>query len=379
MGIKAYGKRKNNVQKYRVRIRYKDSNNEYKELNRIATSYEEAKNIEYELTKLAKEKSQLRHENITLNQLFEGYIELKKQETRESTWEKSSRNIQRYILPFLGEYQVSKLSIHELQQWKLEIGGRPLSIVTKRNLYGEFRALLNHAVRMEYIPSNLLLKLGTFKETLAIQKEMDFYTPDEFKQFIEVAKQDAIQYEQKHNSVYNWNYYVFFNIAFYCGFRKGEIHGLRWSDIDGINISVKRSINQKLRKDEDVETAPKNRSSIRTIQMPQQLIAILNEHKERQSKLYTDIENRRILGDNRCVRDSTICKKNAEYAKTAGIKKIRIHDFRHSHASLLANNGINIQEIARRLGHSNVQETWNTYSHLYPQEAEKALKVLEAI
>lgn len=63
----------------------------------------------------------------------------------------------------------------------------------------------------------------------------------------------------------------------------------------------------------------------------------------------------------------------------AGVKKIRIHDFRHSHASLLANAGINIQEVARRLGHSRIEMTWNTYSHLYPKEEERAIKVLDEI
>ena len=67
------------------------------------------------------------------------------------------------------------------------------------------------------------------------------------------------------------------------------------------------------------------------------------------------------------------------YSSLAGVKTIRIHDFRHSHASLLANMGINIQEVARRLGHSNVEMTWNTYSHLYPKEEEKAIAILNAV
>ena len=61
------------------------------------------------------------------------------------------------------------------------------------------------------------------------------------------------------------------------------------------------------------------------------------------------------------------------------MKTIRIHDFRHTHASLLANEGINIQEIARRLGHSKIEITWNIYSHLYPREEERAVAVLDSI
>lgn len=73
------------------------------------------------------------------------------------------------------------------------------------------------------------------------------------------------------------------------------------------------------------------------------------------------------------------CNKGFEFADKAGLPHIRLHDFRHSHASLLASEGINIQEIARRLGHSNVEMTWNTYSHLYPQEEERAVGILNKI
>ena len=90
-------------------------------------------------------------------------------------------------------------------------------------------------------------------------------------------------------------------------------------------------------------------------------------------------EENYICGADKPLRDSTIQKRNIKFAQLAGIKTIRIHDFRHSHASLLANEGINIQEISRRLGHSNVEITWNTYSHLYPREEERAVKILNKI
>lgn len=96
-----------------------------------------------------------------------------------------------------------------------------------------------------------------------------------------------------------------------------------------------------------------------------------------QDKKFT--EGYRICGGIDCIRDSTVCNKGFEFADKAGLPHIRLHDFRHSHASLLASEGINIQEIARRLGHSNVEMTWNTYSHLYPQEEERAVGILNKI
>jgi len=88
--------------------------------------------------------------------------------------------------------------------------------------------------------------------------------------------------------------------------------------------------------------------------MPLPLIRILKEHKKRQAQLKNFTDDYRICGAERSVRDTTVQRKNEKYAKMAGLKVIRIHDFRHSHVSVLANENINIQEVARRLGHSRI-------------------------
>ena len=160
--------------------------------------------------------------------------------------------------------------------------------------------------------------------------------------------------------------------------RKGEINALRWTDIDGNILHVRRSVTQKLHGG-DVETPPKNKSSYRDLQIPHSLLSALldQQHRQQSDPGYTD--DYRVTGGNSVLRDSSIDNKNKAYAAAANLPHIRIHDFRHSHASLLANEGINIQEIARRLGHSNVEITWNTYAHLYPREEERAVSVLDRI
>lgn len=160
--------------------------------------------------------------------------------------------------------------------------------------------------------------------------------------------------------------------------RKGEIHALHWTDLRDGSIHITKSVTQKLKGD-DRETPPKNKSSNRIVQLPEPLIDILAEHKER-GKRYKGFNNDYyICGGIRPLRDSTLSKMNFRIADEAGLHHIRIHDFRHSHASLLANNGINILEISRRLGHSNIEQTLNTYSHFYPQEEDKALSILNKI
>ena len=305
---------------------------------------------------------------------YDEYIQLQALKVREATLNKTRRRFELHILPKLADIRLTALNPRIMQDWKLSVDPS-LKPETKKGFYAELRAILNYAVRMEYIPRNPLLSVGNFSNSYERKSGIDFYTPDEFKQFIAAAETAAEKYEVKHNSVYEWNYYIFFMIAFYAGLRKGEIFALRWSDIkDGI-ISVSRSVNQKLKGD-DRETLPKTKSSVRTLQMPRPLSIALEEHKSRYSQLDGFNDDWHICGGEKCIRDTTVGIKNTEYSTAAGIKHIRIHDFRHSHASVLANNGINIQEIARRLGHGDVQTTWRVYAHLYPQEEERAISIL---
>lgn len=143
-------------------------------------------------------------------------------------------------------------------------------------------------------------------------------------------------------------------------------------------MHVRCSISQKM-KGEDRETPPKNRSSYRDLQIPLPLKKLLAEHYKRYKGVDGFTEDWRICGGMRCLRNSSMSNRNNQYAELSKVKHIRIHDFRHSHASLLANEGINIQEIARRLGHSRIEITWNTYSHLYPREEERAVNILNKI
>lgn len=373
---------KDGRQKYRVRINYSDASGKSRQIDRVAYGSAEAKQLERELNYKIKNETPARR--MTLNDLYDEYKKSKKNEVRESSYRKTTAILDYHVIPMLGDIPLAKLNKPLFAKWKNEMEEKTiskkdgtvskLSLTTKQNVYGEFRALLNYGVKLDYLPRNYLVDIGNFKSTIETKKEMDFYTADEYKLY---AK-SALDYAETCPNLIGWDYYVFFSIAFYTGLRKGEIHALKWSDIDGKYLNVTRSISQKL-KGEDRETAPKNKSSIRTLQLPTPLIEILNKHKERWSAYKGFNDNFRICGGTRPLRDSSIAKMNERFAEAAGVKVIRIHDFRHSHASLLANEGINIQEVARRLGHSDVTMTWNTYSHLYPREEERAVEILNKI
>lgn len=377
---KVEGEKKDGLQKYRVIVSI-NKDGKYKKIERIVYGMDQAKRVEMELN-LQKNTVVNR---MTFQQLYDEYILVKQHENKETTLNAIKEKAKNYLLPALGNKYIDKIKPADLTKWKVDIEvyispktKQPLGIETKKTIYKVLNGIFNYAVQLDYLTENPLRKIKNFKNANEIPKEMDFYTNDEFVKFIKAAKEKAIQSEKLHNNIQEWNFYVFFCIAYYMGMRKGEINALKWTDIEGNIIHVKRSIAQKL-KGGDRETPPKNKSSMRDIAIPLPLQKVMREHKERQRSLDGFSEEWRVCGGAICLRDTSIDKKNREYSEAAGIKRIRIHDYRHSHASYLVSKGINIQEVARRLGHSDVQVTWNTYSHLYPSETEKAVKVLDEI
>lgn len=364
--------KKDGLQKYRVRVNFTDSNGKNHQVERTAYGMDAAKLLEMELTRELKESAPA--QRMTVQQLYDEYIAAKRHEVRETSLQKNVEVLQQHVLPFFGSVRIDKLTVQKLQDWKNQINEAGYQPKTKQNFYKYFRALLNYAVKMEYLPQNPLLRVGSFKAPLEAHREMLFYTPEEFIDFISAARGSA----EASDTLQEWSIYVFFNIAFFTGMRKGEINALNWTDIRDGEIHITKSVTQKL-KGEDRITPPKNRSSIRVIQIPDPLQAVLDEHYERCRMLPGFCPEYFVCGGPMPARDTTISKALIRYATAAGVKPIRVHDFRHSHASLLANNGINIQEIARRLGHSDISITLKTYSHLYPKETERALRVLNNI
>lgn len=365
--------KKDGKQKYRVRINYTDALGRSKQLERTAYGSEEAKQLERELNQSVKVETPAA--KLTVGQLYEEYIAAKRHEVRTSTMVKKKQIVSLHVLPQLGTTKLDKLTAPVLQKWKQDIEQEGYSIRMRKNIYAEFRALLNFGVKMDYLVKNPLLKVGNFKAPLEEIEEMKFYTSEEFVRYITAAREFA---EKDTADLSAWGYYVFFCIAFFMGMRKGEINALTWNDIQNGEISITKSMNQKLSGGDKIGP-PKNKSSVRTIQIPDALKRVLDDHYARCRKMDRFRDDYNVCGGIRALRDSSLSNANERFAAAAGVKVIRIHDFRHSHASYLISEGINIQEIARRLGHADVSVTLRTYAHLYPQESERALNALNKL
>jgi integrase len=374
---KISGQKKDGLQKYRVVYNYTEKG---KKRTKERLVYGKAK-AEIAEAELRREQTGpgLRKETerkcLKVEDLFDLYEAERGPEIRCSTMAKKRSILGTHVFPAIGKIVLSELTEDELTVWRAELGRTERKANTKNGAIKELKALLNFAAERGLYNPAPLKKLKPFRdpyaETSAVK--LRYYTKTEFEAFLAQARAAA----EKEDTMRAWGIYIFFMLACYTGMRKGEIHALRWTDIDGSYLWVRRSITQKLKGEQWVETPPKNESSVRRLQIPGKLVEALEEHRERAERMDGWSEKLFICGGPRPIPDTVIENANQKFGAAAGLKHITIHEFRHSHASVLCNAGVNIKEIARRLGHSDVETTLKTYSHLYPTEEERAVKILE--
>ena len=153
--------------------------------------------------------------------------------------------------------------------------------------------------------------------------------------------------------------------------REGELLALTPRDIDFKNNKIHISKTYYREDREDIITTPKTDCSTRTIEIPEFLKKEIAEYVEKHFQMPEDERLFPIVA-------RTIQKRVARYIEASGVKKIRVHDFRHSHASYLINQGVQPLIIKERLGHKDIKITMNTYGHLYPSQQKEVAKMLDA-
>ena len=183
-------------------------------------------------------------------------------------------------------------------------------------------------------------------------EKLDFWTQEEYETFIRTVEEGSDDY-------------IMFEILFWTGIREGELLALNKSDFDFRNnlLHITKTYNRIDK--QDVITVPKTENSVRTINIPN----FLKEKVQRYIDMHYGIPDDARLFP---IVSRTLQKRMKRYAEKAGVKEIRVHDLRHSHAAYLIFQGIQPLMVKERLGHKDIKITFNTYGHLYPTE-QKAL------
>lgn len=230
---------------------------------------------------------------------------------------------------------------------------KPYSQTYLKTLHNQLSAIFNHAVRFYELRSNPAAKAGNMGTEE--RKEMLFWTKAEYLKFAEAMMDKPL------------SYYAF-EMLYWCGVREGELLALTPGDFDFEKQTVTISKSYQRIKGKDVITDPKTPKSNRVIQMP---AFLCEEMRDYIKSLYGVKPTDRIF----TVTKSYLHREMDRGAKEAGVKRIRIHDLRHSHISLLIDMGFTALAIADRVGHESIDITYR-YAHLFPtRQAEMADKL----
>ena len=224
-----------------------------------------------------------------------------------------------------------------------------------RMIQNQLTSLFTHASRIYDLHTNPCKKVKRMGNSDS--RSLDFWTTEEYQQFIQTIEPGT-------------RYYLIFEILFWTGCRIGELLALTPADInfERNQISITKTYYRTERK--DVITEPKTKQSVRTIEIPEFLKQEIKQFIEGH---YGMPENERLFP---IVQEAVQHKMKQNMVK-AGVKKIRVHDLRHSHVAYLINKGIEPILIKERLGHKDIRITLNTYGHLYPNQQRRIADLLD--
>lgn len=297
------------------------------------------------------------HCNIVFRDFVGIYIEDMRHRLREHTMINKEYIIKDKLLPYFSDKRMDEISVADIRKWQNELISQGYSQTYLKTINNQLSAIFNYAVRYYELPVNPCRKAGSMGKGKA--DEMQIWTKAEFERFSDCIMDKRI----------SW---LAFQILFWTGLRIGEMLALTFADVDLEAKTIKVSKSYQRLKSKDIITAPKTPKSNRVVNIPQFLADDIQDYTE---SLYDPQPDDRLIP----VYKTFLEKEMVRGVKLSGVKKIRIHDLRHSHASLLIEMGFSPKEIAERLGHENIETTLNTYSHLYPNKQEKLANKLDAL
>ena len=300
--------------------------------------------------------------NLTFLQLYENYMKYYESKNRTQSIRRIKSYFNNHILSYFKEAIVTKITTDDYLNWKEVILNKHLSDSFNKGLHGAVVTILNYAIKTYGLEKNVAKKMGGFKKTYN-KKDKNVWTYEEYEKFIAVI--DNIEDRALFITLYG------------TGMRFGELAALKWYDFDGSCLDVNKTISKECGKDNThIVNDPKTRSSKRIITLGNDVIEALYELKKHSIKYEGFNENWFIFKGIKPYSHTTANMHKHRYCKLANVKEITLHEFRHSHVSLLISEGVPITDISYRVGHADPSITLSIYSHMLRKKKDPVLDVL---
>lgn len=354
--------------KWYIRGKVKLEDGTFKDYHRVAKGCflkKDAEKYEEHFLKMYNEDLEQIHSRvITFKELIEIYLK-----NKLGTKKSSSLATDRYVFNLMDELYSKKINLIKTSTLrdfinKYNTEEYEISYVNKIRTY--LNKLFNFAVKQNYISINPVKAISTFTRPDELKKEMSFFAPDEWTKFEKAyPKEDIV-------------YYTIYCIMYYTGMRQGEVLALTLDDISNGNIRVNKTVSQYVNGTRYIVTPPKTKNSYRSVKIPAKLAGILNNYIEWYKGCSGVNGGTFLFGIDLPLLTKLVAKRFKRNCKKADIKEIRIHDLRHSHATLLINNGANVKAISDRLGNT-VDEVLKTYAHLLNETENEMIVIIDKI
>ena len=298
--------------------------------------------------------------DMTFDNFIDVYYEDRKPRIKISTFITKHNIIEKNIRPYFKDLKMCDISPQDVIKWQNELlnkrmpNGKKYDHTTLKTIHAQLSAIFNHAVRYYKLSSNPANIVGTMGKK--VKKEMKIWSKEEYLQFSKsMMKKDTI--------------YHCFEMLYWCGIRLGEMLALTPEDFNFEKDTVRINKSYQRINGEDVITDPKTEKSNRIILMPHFLTEEMQDYI---SRIYDCKPTQRIFP----VTKSFMHHEMDRGCKESGVKRIRIHDLRHSHVSLLIELGFSAVAIADRVGHESIEITYK-YAHLFPTKGKEIANKLD--
>lgn len=301
----------------------------------------------------------------------DAYFDSLKSFCKYSTIYTYQKDYNKHICPFFAHKDIFSINILDYNLWCEDLSKKGLSAKYLNKINSLLRNIFQYAIINYDLPSNPVVK--TFKEHSQIQTEskLRYITKEEFDKFISVVDDPM------------WK--LFFEFLFYTGCRKGELLCLTWNDINLENKVI--TINKTLYKIHDNKPTTNKTNQVRQIYLNDAFVRELAQYKQNRMS-FKDFSNEwYVFGDVITLATTTIERKKHHYFEISGVKEITIHEFRHSHVSMLVNEYLKSGNtdstkffimMSQRLGHT-IEVMQRTYMHLFPNTQDDIVNMLNKL